>query len=226
MKIEDYINIISSTNLFCGFPRDELLKIFSSSDCEIRKYEKEQIIHFQNELCHTMDIILKGRVTVQNIDKNGNVLTINVFTDRDSIGTNLVFSSKNYYPMTTMAASRVTMLHIKRELVLEICKNNTGFMSKLMQEISDRSIVLTDKITAISLKSIRQYIIDFLKYEYYVQNSHVIKLNISKKDLAERWGIQRSSLSRELNKMRNDGLIEYNARTITIKSELIKEYFN
>jgi len=36
-----------------------------------------------------MDIILKGKVAVQNIDENGNVLTINVYSDRDIIGSNI-----------------------------------------------------------------------------------------------------------------------------------------
>ena len=59
---------------------------------------------------------------------------------------------------------------------------------------------------------------DYLKYEYHIQKSNIITINISKKDLAERLGIQRSSLSRELNKMRKDGLLEYDARTVTLKN--------
>lgn len=66
---------------------------------------------------------------------------------------------------------------------------------------------------------------DYLKYEYHIQKSNIIKLNISKKDLAESLGIQRSSLSRELNKMRKDGLLEYDARTVTLKEPMCFEYF-
>lgn len=65
-------------------------------------------------------------------------------------------------------------------------------------------------------KSIRQCIIDFLIYESYMQKSKTIKLEMTKKDLAEKFGIQRSSLSRELNKMRKEGLIEYDAHSITL----------
>ncbi len=163
-----------------------------------------------------MDIILIGQATVQKIDENGNVLTINVFTDRDVIGANLLFSSKNYYPMTVVAKSRTTILHMQKELILELCQSNTTFMVTLMKVVSDKAIILTDKINTISLKTIRECIIDFLKYEYHIQKSSLIKLKFSKKELAERLGVQRSSLSRELNKMRKDGLIEYDSRTITL----------
>jgi Mn-dependent DtxR family transcriptional regulator len=73
------------------------------------------------------------------------------------------------------------------------------------------------------MKTIRQCIIDFLTYEYYIQNSLRIVLGISKKELAERIGVQRPSLLRELNKMRTDGLIEYDAHSITIKDIILIE---
>jgi len=120
--------------------------------------------------------------------------------------------------MTVVATTKLTILHLQRELILELCQSNVNFMVGLIKIISDRTIILTDKINSISLKTIRQCIFDFLKFEFHIQKSNVIKLNISKKDLAERLGIQRSSLSRELNKMRKDGLLEYDARTITLKN--------
>lgn len=49
-----------------------------------------------------------------------------------------------------------------------------------------------------------------------MQKNMVIKLNISKKDLAERFGVQRTSLSRELNKMRKDGILDFDAKSISI----------
>jgi len=46
----------------------------------------------------------------------------------------------------------------------------------------------------------------------------VIRLNYSKKELAERLGVQGSSIGRELNKMRQEGLLAYDARSITLKN--------
>lgn len=75
---------------------------------------------------------------------------------------------------------------------------------------------MSDKIKTLSLKSIRQCIIDSLIYESYAQKCNTIKLELTKKELAEKFGVQRPSLSRELNKMRKEGLIEYDAYSITI----------
>lgn len=163
-----------------------------------------------------MDIVLDGKVSVQKIDENGRILKIAIFLGGDIFGANLVFSHRNVYPMTVMAEAKTVILHIYRELILELSKKNTGFMVGFMAAISDRTLVLTDKISNISLKTIRQCVMDYLQYECHLQKSDTVTLGISKKDFADRLGVQRTSLSRELNKMREDGLIEYNAHTITL----------
>jgi CRP/FNR family transcriptional regulator, dissimilatory nitrate respiration regulator len=68
---------------------------------------------------------------------------------------------------------------------------------------------------------LEECIVDFLSCEYYTQKSMIIKLGISKKELAERLGIQRTSLSRELNKMKREGMISYDSRTITIEDSTV-----
>lgn len=185
---------------------------------KINSYIKGQLVHMQNEVCLSMDVVLDGQLSIQKIDSEGNVLKITSLSEGEILGANLLFSNRNSYPMTVVAEAKSVVLHIYKELVLELSQTNIHFMSSLLTEIADKTLVLADKIDAISLKTIRQRIIDFLKYQYYLQNSHIIKLNISKKDLAERLGIQRSSLGRELNKMRREGLVEYDAWTITIKN--------
>lgn len=204
--------------LFRDFKKAELMKLIGLSSCEIREYSKDAILHLQNETCTSMEFILEGKVTIQNIDENGNVLTINAFSTGDIIGANLIFSSRNIYPMTVTASVYTTTLALGKEMILALCSRSTQFMKGLLREISDKTIILTEKINAISRKTIRQCILDFLNHEAYIQGSKVIKLGLSKKELAERFGIPRSSLGRELNKMRKEGLVEYDAWTITLNS--------
>lgn len=216
MKIENYTGAIANINLFSDFSEKELMNLFKGSKYSIREYTKDEVIHFQNEICGAMDIILDGEVSVQKIDEHGNILTITTFLPGDILGANLMFSSRNSYPMTVIAKSDCILLHMYRDLVLELCQNNIGFLTALITVISDKTLTLTDKINSISLKTIRECIIDFLAYEYHIQKNSVIKLNMSKKELAERLGIQRPSLSRELRKMKADKLLDYDLKTITI----------
>jgi cAMP-binding proteins - catabolite gene activator and regulatory subunit of cAMP-dependent protein kinases len=221
INIEKYIGFLLDLDLFDGFADEQLMQLFSTEKYSINKYTKGQIIHLQDEVCLAMDIVLEGEVSVQKIDSAGNILKIVAFYGEEVIGANLLFSNRNTYPMTIVSESKSVILHIYKELVLELCHANILFMSRLMTIIADKTLVLTDKIDVISLKTISQRIIDYLRYQFYIQNSYTIRLSITKKELAQRLGIQRSSLSRELQKMRQKGLLEYDSKTITIKEHSI-----
>ncbi|MDI6604729.1 MAG: Crp/Fnr family transcriptional regulator [Thermoanaerobacteraceae bacterium] len=214
--MKNYIDFLKNIDLFKCFSHEEMDSLFTDNLYKVKHYKKNSVIYFQNEKCMSLDIILKGTVLVQKIDSKGNVLTISNFIIGDILGGNLLFSHKNYYPMTVLAKTDSTILHIKKDLILKFCQTNIDFLKKFLQTISDKTLILTDKIETLSMKTIRQRIIDFLIFESYSQNSKTIKLGITKKELAEKFGIQRPSLSRELNKMRQDGLIRYDSKSITI----------
>lgn len=216
MNIKDYLDILKLTGLFDEFSAKELLNLFKTHNYIISKYNKGSIIHFESEKCNYWDIILKGQVFVQKIDEKGNVLTVAEFKIGDNIGGNLLFSKYPYYPMSVIAKSDAEILHIDKDFVLQLCQTSQDFLIQFLTCISDKTAILTSKIKSISMKSIKESIIEFLNYEYYSQKSKEIKLNMTKKELAERLGIQRTSLSRELNKMKKDGLIDYDAHSITI----------
>ncbi len=221
MNINKYKYLIAHTYLFNVFTPDEIIYLFQPNYYKIKKYNKDSIIYIQNEKCNTIDILLNGKVAIQKIEENGDVLTVATFSSGDILGGSLAFSKTNEYPLTVIAAAESNILHIKKELILKLCQSNEEFLVKFLQSLSTKNLTLTNKIKSISMKSIRDKIIGYLTYEYYAQNSTIIKLNISKKELAERFGIQRPSLFREMRKMKEEGLIDYDHSHIIILDENI-----
>lgn len=212
----DFIHILEHIDLFKEVDKEDILKLFIIDSYSIKNYRKGEVIYLQNEMCTTFDVVLKGTISIQGIDDKGNYISINDFTTGNMIGGNLLFSNKNSYPMMVISKTNSTILHLKKDLILKLCQSNATFLINFLQSISDNTLILTDKIKSLSFKSLRQCIADFLIYESYNQGSSTIKLKLTKKELAEKFGVQRTSLSRELNKMRKDKLIEYDSKTITI----------
>jgi DNA-binding FadR family transcriptional regulator len=64
-------------------------------------------------------------------------------------------------------------------------------------------------------KSLREKIITFLEEQILKQHSNTISLNMSKTNLAMIFGVERTSLSRELQKMKNESIIDFDRNTIT-----------
>ncbi|AOY74921.1 Crp/Fnr family transcriptional regulator [Clostridium formicaceticum] len=226
MKIKKYLQLLTCIDLFKSFTKEALLKLFCEENHQIKKYEKNSMIYLQNEVCNTVDVILRGEIVIQKIDTNGNILTLTSFQTGDIIGGNLLFCHNNVYPMTITSKTDCILLHMEKDFILELCQKNKAFLIAFLHCICDKTFILTNKLKAITMKTIKQRIIEFLTYEYYYQQSTKILLNMSKKELAERLGVQRPSLSRELNKMREDGLITYDAKSITIKNLNILELAN
>lgn len=223
LTMEDFINLLKSIDMFKCFTVDDLKNIFINN-YSTKDYTKNSIIYMQNEKCKSLDIILEGAITIQKIDADGNVLSINDFTNRDVIGENLLFSIDNKYPNTVLAKSNVKILHIDKKLILQLCQTNECFLINFLRSLSGKALFLSNKIASLTMKTLRQCIIEFLLFEYNVQKTNKIKLNMTKKELADKIGVQRTSLSRELNKMRKDNLIDFNNKYIIIKDvELLNE---
>lgn len=181
-----------------------------------KDYNTGEIIHYEGDLCTFIDVIIDGEVVIERIDESGNLMTITEFYKNDILGGNLIFSRNSHYPMMVSAKTKASLISISKELVFQLCTINSDFLKIFLEYISDNATLLGDKIKHYVNRSIRESLIAFLKNEYAMQNSPVIKLNTSKKDIAHRIGVQRTSLSRELQKMKKEGLINFDKETITI----------
>lgn len=213
------IKCISALPLFQFVAQSTLEEINIVSRCLLHQEKKNRIIHLQNEISTTIDVIVSGVISVQALDPLGNIMTIANFSGGECIGSNLLFSSHPVYPMTVVAKTEVTYISFGKDIILDLCRRCPDFLSFYLKEISDKTIVLTSKINTIALKSIRERIIEFLKLEMIRQNSDTIILPFSKKEWAELLGVQRPSLSRELNKMRKARIVDFDNRKMTLLVE-------
>ena len=210
------INLIKSTTLIKSLSDDDILTNLKNGKFKVTSYKKSSVVHFDGERCSKLEIILSGKVVVDRIDESGNMLTISAFYKDDILGGNLLFSKSPYYPMTVSTQLPTNILEIEREVLFELLCNNPIFLRTYLELTSDRAFILGNKIKHYINKTIRESIMNYLNYESKIQNSNRIKLNTTKKALAEKIGVQRTSLSRELAKMREDGLILFDTDSITL----------
>ncbi len=214
------INLIKNTSLFRSLSKEEILALIKNRDFTIANYQKNNVLHFEGDPCKNLEIILNGTVSVERIDPSGNFLNISEFSCDDLLGGNKLFSNDPYYPMTVTAQTTVTLLVIGKRIFFDLLLQNQDILKNFLTLISDNAQVLHDKIKHNVHRTIRESIMQYLSTEQKKQNSNYIKLNITKKAMAEQMGVQRTSLSRELTKMQTEGLITYDASSITILKEI------
>ncbi len=208
---------IMAVKLLENLAATEIRKYLDCGRFKVSSYKANSVIHFENDPCDKLEIILSGEVLVERLDAAGGLLTIASFSANDILGGNLLFSQNPYYPMTITARKTSSVLEIDRELLFEMLGANSAVLRRFLAYMSDHSAILSLKIRSSIKRTIRESVLLFLDAERQRQGSSRIVLNMTKKELAERIGVQRTSLSRELAKMRSDGLIEFDTDSITIR---------
>ncbi len=225
MNIYNFFKSLSKSRLFSNFDAQQITNLFKDLNYRLNNYVKDQIIHMENEECKNLSIITSGTVEIQKIDSSGKILSIAEFHEGDTFGENLIFGNKTNYPVTVISKTDTIILNIDKNSVMVLCQTNTEFLNEYLKIVSNKAMVLSSKLNEVTLKSIRQMICDFLLAEYQNQKMTKIKINMTKIEWADKMGVQRPSLSRELIKMKEEGIIDYDRNTINIKDlDLLKEF--
>lgn len=188
-----------------------------------KSYDKNEIIHIEGEECTQIEIIMQGEIVIERIGISGDLMTVNHFGKGDIIGANLIFSSTDRYPMTITAKKHTEVITVQKDVLFELCNSYPTFLMQFIKIISDLSVLIGTKMKNRISRTIRQSIITYLSKQSMLQNSYNIKLTMSKKSLAEMFGVSRTSLSRELQKMSGEGLINFDAKSIQILNKDILE---
>ncbi|MEG2788797.1 MAG: Crp/Fnr family transcriptional regulator [Romboutsia sp.] len=196
--------------------KDDILRFFKESPYTVINYSKNDVIALEGTPCTKVGLVLDGEVDIKRILSSNNVIHLSSFTRGEFFGEVIAFSDTNKYPATVLASKTSKVMFISKNDFINFCSHNPEFLSMFLNDLTNKIINLNNSITGLSLTSIRQKIANYLVVESKNQESIFIKLNMTKQKLSEKLGIPRPSLSRELIKMKDDGLIDYAQDVIKI----------
>ncbi len=203
--------------LFKDIKYEDLSNFLNMSNYTIKKYPKGNMVVFEGSKCEELGILLEGLLEAQALYPSGKLLTLTRLKPVEIFGEAILFSKMNKFPATIGAIKDSKIMFIKKEDLISCLTNCHKFMENFLELLSNKLLILNKKIKMLSLESIRKKIGNFLMEQYKKQGSNIIKVSLSRKEMAEHMGIQRPSLSRELIKMRDSGIIDFNREVIIIK---------
>lgn len=214
--MEKIINCLKQCILFKGFTEKEFQNLFGSMVYRVNKYAKKEVIALEESECNSIGIIISGGVEVKKIFATGKVVTLTRLSKGDIFGEVIVFSENREYPATVLASDVTEVLFISKDSILDFCSTNKIFLDNFLKLLSSKILMLNQKVKNLSFHTIRQKIANYLLTEVKKQKSLILKISISKNLLAEQLGMPRPSLSRELIKMREEKIIEFDRNVIKI----------
>lgn len=209
-------NKLNNNFLFKGVSDEKIEEIFSYIKYSEVSYNKGQILFQEGDACKNIGIIEEGSIQLERIYSSGKSIVLAKLSAGDVFGEALVISSTALYPATVIAKSNCKIIFINKKEIMKLCSSNERILENFVTLLSDKVIMLNKKVKSTSLKSVKHKVVDYILEKSNVANSNVIMINESKEDIAAYLGMPRPSLSRELIKLRDENIIDFDRNSITI----------
>lgn len=214
--MQNVIEGLMKNSLFKGLKEEEIREIVNVINYSLKKYKKNEIIAQEEDDCNSLGLIIEGKIVVERLYPSGKEIIMKSLKSGDVFGEALIFSEFNKYPATVVSRENCSILYLTKGEIIKLFSLNPMFMENFMGLLSEKVIILNNKIKSLSLKTVKQKVVDYILQECISQKTNTIKLKGSKEDLALYIGIPRPSLSRELIKLRDEGFIEFDRHNINV----------
>lgn len=219
--LDPYFNVLMRNKLFEGISGPDLNSMLDCLNPRLCDYDRNDYIAFAGEKSESIGIVVQGSAAVLKEDADGNRVIMALLKPGDMFGEMAVFSGKPVWPANVKAQEKCTICFIQSEKIIGTCKNvcqwHTVLIQNLLKTISEKALLLNRKVEYLTIKSMRGRISAFLLEQYKKTGNNPINLPMNRNELAEFLNVSRSSMSRELCRMRDEGLIDFHSAKVWIK---------
>ena len=213
MFMKEYIPILKRTQLFSGIGEDEIESMLSCLGGRLYRYKKGDYIFRQGECISDISLLVEGELHIQKDDYWGNRSILGLISVGEIFGEAYVSPDSGVLLNDVVATedSAVIFFDIKRILTTcpSACRYHTTLIQNMFFSISDKNRKLVQKLGHISRRSTREKLVSYLSEEAKKQNSTSFRIPFNRQQLADFLSVDRSAMSNELCKMRDEGLIQF-----------------
>lgn len=218
--LENILINLKKCSLFENFKVEEIEGLLKCLDCKIKKYNKNDFVLFPGDEVKFIGIVLKGQLQVNRDDVFGNSAILSKINVGDIFGETIACLNMGKSPVAVTAMVESNIICLQYDNIINICPNTCKFHTKLISNmlkiIAEKNIILQDKIEVLACRSIREKLSIFLTKQVEKNKSNKFKISYSRLELANFLNVNRSALSRELAKMREEGILNFNKNAFEI----------
>lgn len=206
--------------MFQGIEKENIGLLLGCLGSYPKTYEKGEYIAFENDAIKNIGFVIRGSVHMVKEDVWGNTTILARMTRGHLFGESFACGSDETSTVVFLAAENVEVLWIPFDRVMSTCCNSCAFHQQIIKNmvimLSNKNQALMEKIEVVSKKSLREKILSYLSQEAQKHGSKYFEIPLGRIELADYLCTDRSALTRELGKMRAEGLIDYDKNVFRI----------
>jgi CRP-like cAMP-binding protein len=219
---ESLKSVLHDTALFKNLSEEEIQSCLACSKAESIYYEKGEMVFSEEDHPACLPMLISGSVTLGMDYSDGKRNIIAMFENKgDIFGQELILIGESKYGMYAQTQTKSLILMIPKDFLVGTCERNCGFHSTLISNMllmmAQKSLTLNERLEIMSCSTLRQKIAKMILFSIGDKSS--MSVSMSRQEIADFLNAARPSLSRELMRMQNDGLITVEGRKITVRNK-------
>lgn len=209
--------------LFQSLSDQELEQMKTSGCLRTASYKKNDIIFSTGSTVSEIGIVLSGSVNVENIDFWGNKSILGNMNEGHIFAETYALCRE---PMMVdaVAASNCEILFLNLNVLQE--KNCTSsWYSKIQRSLlamcSRKNLMLSERIFCTSSKTVRSRLLTYLSAQSRKHGNHRFQIPFDRQQMADYLNLDRSALSKELSRMKKEGILDFHKNEFVLKNEML-----
>ena len=218
--MERYIHILKHTQLFAGIGETEISAMLNCLQANLRTYKKGDYVFREGERLDKITVLVEGKLLIQKDDFWGNRSIVNVIRIGEMFGEAYIAPESGSILNDVIAEENSAVIFFDIHRILTTCPSACRFHSMIIENlffaISEKNRKLVQKIGHISKRTTRAKLLSYLSEESKHYNSNHFTIPFNRQQLADFLSVDRSAMSNELSKMRDEGLILFDKNEFTL----------
>lgn len=207
------IKILKMSSLFQGVEENDLEAMLNCLGATERKYKKNDVILLAGTKVTSVGIVAEGNAQITRDDAEGNRAILSELEKADLFAEAYVAAGAVEVPITVIATSDCRVVWIPFSKIVGTCSTACGFhrtlVQNMMRVIAMKSIWMNEKMRILSCKTTKEKLMTYL-FDYSERvGKNKFKIPFSRSELADFLSVDRSAMSRELSRLRDEGYLKY-----------------
>jgi CRP-like cAMP-binding protein len=221
---ERIYNAIERFHFHSGIDFDKLPpedQEFINSKIKIVKLKKKQVLYRQGNNPAGIYIIKKGRVKVYQLNYDGSIQILFIYTIGEIFGYRPIISHE-VQPVSVAALEDCEFYFLPKTEFLTLLENSSALSKQLLISLSHEFTVLTNRINVFAQRGIKERLalaLLILNHKFKMSDDHdgLVEIKLNRTDLANFVGTSLENLIRTINFFKERKLITTKGKNIYIQ---------
>ena len=219
--MKDFLPVIRSSTLFSGISEEEVTAMLSCLNAEERSFPKEAFVLRAGDTAESIGLVLSGSVLVIQEDIWGNRNILSKAGPGQTFAAAFACAPGSVLNVSVVAETPVTALFLDVKRILTVCPSACAHHSRIIRnllgELAEKNLRFGEKLTHMGQRTTRSKLMSYLSAEAQRRGAVEFDIPFSRQQLADFLGVERSGLSLELGKMKQDGLLDFHKSHFVLK---------